>query len=172
MAQTEVLGPVWRLKQRQVYALLDRLEAESYLESVTEPQGNRPPRHILRLMRTDEAAFKQWVSEPVDQGRDFRQESMAKLYFARAEGPATVTALIDRQRTVCQRRLRGFPQQLAGIPPDRVLDRLVLQFRLGQMETILTWFDMCKTLLATVPVPHLGEAKRRMTTESVQKDRP
>lgn len=153
LAQTEVLGLVWRLKQRQVYALLDRLEAEGYVEGNTEPQGNRPPRRMLRLTSSGEAAFAQWLSQPVDHGRDFRQEFMAKLFFASAEGPARAAALIDRQRAVCQRRLDGFQQQLAGIPPDRVLDNLVLQFRLGQMETILAWLDTCATLLASAPAP-------------------
>jgi DNA-binding PadR family transcriptional regulator len=32
LSQTEVLGLVWRLKQRQVYALLERLEEENYVE--------------------------------------------------------------------------------------------------------------------------------------------
>ena len=134
--------------QRQLYALLERLEEEGYVAGAIEARGNRPPRRMLCLTGSGEAVFKQWLSQPVDHGRDFRQEFMAKLHFARAEGPATVTALIDCQRRVCQRRLDSFQQQLAGVPPDRVLDSLVLQFRIAQMATILTWLDTCTRMLA------------------------
>lgn len=147
LEQTEMLRLVWRLKQRQLYALLERLEAAGYLESTTELQENRPPRRMLHLTPSGATAFQHWLATPVEHGRDFRQEFMAKLYFARAEGSATVTALIDRQRAVCQRQLAIFQKQQDSIPPARVLDLLVLQFRLGQMQAILAWLDSCATLL-------------------------
>ena len=147
MAQTEVVGLVWRLKQRQLYALLEWLEAEGYVEGTTEPQGNRPPRRVLTLTPSGEARFCQWLGQPVDHGRDLRQEFMAKLYFAHLEGAATVNALIERQQQVCQRRLSGFQRQLATIPAERPLDRLVWQFRQDQMTMILQWLETCRTLL-------------------------
>src|SRR5689334_12879542 len=83
LEQTEMVGLVWRLKQRQLYALLERLEAEGYLASTTELQENRPPRRMLHLTPSGAAAFQRWLTLPVEHGRDFRQEFMVKLYFAR-----------------------------------------------------------------------------------------
>jgi PadR family transcriptional regulator AphA len=147
LAQTEVVGLVWHLKQRQLYALLERLEAEGYIKGTTEPQGNRPPRRVLALTASGEARFQQWLSQPVDHGRDFRQEFMAKLYFAHLQGAARVNTLIEQQRQVCQQQLSVFQRQLATIPPERPLDRLVWQFRQDQMVMILAWLETCRALL-------------------------
>jgi len=143
LEQTEMLGLVWRLKQRQLYALLERLEVEGYLESTTEMQENRPPRRMLHLTPSGAAAFQRWLTTPVEHGRDFRQEFMAKLYFARGEGPTTVTRLLDQQRATCQRWIMIFNRQLASTPAGRVLDALVFHFRIGQLEAILQWLDTC-----------------------------
>ena len=147
LAHTEVVGLVWHLKQRQLYALLERLEAEGYVEGTTEQRGNRPPRRVLNLTPSGEARFWQWLSQPVDHGRDFRQEFMAKLYFAHTEDAAAVNALIEQQRQVCQRRLSNFQRQLDAIPAERPLDRLVWQFRYDQMAMILQWLETCSSLL-------------------------
>jgi DNA-binding PadR family transcriptional regulator len=146
---TEVLNLIWRLKQRQVYALLERLEKAGYLVSTTEAQDNRPPKHMLQLTAAGKDALDRWLSSPVKHGRDFRQHFMAKLYFARQEGDAAVTFLIAQQRAVYQRQINGFQQQLAAIPSERELDRLVYHFRIDQLEMILAWLDLCSaTLLA------------------------
>jgi DNA-binding PadR family transcriptional regulator len=152
LEDTEVLSLIWRLKQRQVYALLERLEKEGYLVSSTEVQDSRPPKHMLQLTAEGKEALDLWLSMPVKHGRDFRQQFMAKLYFARQEGDAVVAVLIAQQRAVYQRQINGFKQQLAAVPPGRELDRLVYQFRISQLEMILAWLDLCgATLLAHEP---------------------
>ncbi|MBX3013752.1 MAG: PadR family transcriptional regulator [Caldilineaceae bacterium] len=147
LKQTEMLALVWRLKQRQLYALLERLEAEGYLAAMIEVQENRPPRRILYLTPSGAAAFHQWMTTPVDHGRDFRQEFMAKLYFAQATDAALATTLLQQQRKVYQAQVASFRARLALIPPDRHLDTLVFHFRIGQLEATLQWLDTCTALL-------------------------
>lgn len=108
LEQTEMLGLVWRLKQHQLYALLERLEGEGYVAATVEPQDNRPPRRMLHLTPSGAAAFRQWLTTPVAHGRDLRQEFMAKLYFARASSAGMVTTLIAQQRKVCQQQIAAF----------------------------------------------------------------
>ncbi|WP_129674260.1 PadR family transcriptional regulator [Candidatus Chloroploca sp. Khr17] len=153
LKQTAILHLVWHLKQRQTYALLDRLQAEGFLESTTLEQGRRPPRRMLRLTSHGMAAFQQWVTLPVEHGREFRQQFMAKLYFAQKEDPATVALLIARQIDACQGWLAEFQLQLGTIPASELLDRLVIQFRIGQLEAILIWLDQCATVLDPI-APH------------------
>jgi DNA-binding PadR family transcriptional regulator len=152
LATTEVLSLIWRLKQRQVYALLERLEEEGYLFGTTAAQEHRPPRHMLQLTAAGQAAFDEWLATPVKHGRDFRQHFMAKLFFARQEDDAVVALLIARQRTLYQRQIDSFKQQLATTPSMRELDMLVYQFRIRQLEMILGWLETCSaTLLASAP---------------------
>ena len=40
------------------------------------------PRKMLRLTPRGREAFAEWVRNPVEHGRDFRLEFLAKLYFA------------------------------------------------------------------------------------------
>jgi DNA-binding PadR family transcriptional regulator len=151
LEQAESLGLIWRLKQSQLYFLLNRLEEAGYLAGTLAPQENRPPRKVLRLTASGEAAFARWLTAPVEHGRDFRQEFMAKLFFAQQESPATLAALIERQRHACREWIAELEIQRAALGPARAYDDLVLRFRIGQLAAILSWLDTCTaTLLAPV----------------------
>jgi PadR family transcriptional regulator, regulatory protein AphA len=145
--RTEVLRLVWQIKQSQLYALLERLSKAGYLTSRVEAQGNRPPRNILHLTPSGESAYLRWMVEPVRHGRDFRQEFMAKLYFARLESQAVVADLLKQQQDTCDELRARLQQQLAALPIDKVMDRLVVQFRIEQMTAILAWLGTCETTL-------------------------
>jgi DNA-binding PadR family transcriptional regulator len=136
------LGLVWRIKQSLVYVLLEKLEAEGYLTTSTEPQGNRPPRKLRHITPAGRAAFERWLHSPVEHGRDFRQEFLAKVFFAqRADDPRVLAQLVARQRAACQQWLADLQQQLAAA--EAPFAALVLQFRIGQIESILHWLDAC-----------------------------
>jgi PadR family transcriptional regulator, regulatory protein AphA len=147
MLQAEALGLVWHLKQGHLYALLAKLEESGYLASTTELQGTRPPRKMLSLTAEGRKAFNEWVETPVQHGRDFRVEFLAKLFFAGREGPGAVTALISRQRGECSLWIVDLRREISVLDPVRRYDRLVLQFRLSQLEAIQTWLDKCEETL-------------------------
>lgn len=143
LQQSEKLGLVWHLKQSQLYALLTRLEDAGYLASVTETQGVRPPRKMLHLTTEGRAAFEEWVTSPVEHGRDFRLEFLAKLFFARQQGPQAVAALVAGQRRACNAWLRGLHTEAAAHKPHSY-QWLVLQFRIGQMNAVVDWLALCE----------------------------
>jgi DNA-binding PadR family transcriptional regulator len=149
LAHGEPLARVWRLKQSHLYALLGKLEAAAYLQGTTEPQGTRPPRRVLRLTTAGETAFLAWAGAPVRHGRDFRLEFLAKLYFAERAGQASVAELIAIQKAECERWLGGLRTQAAQLTPAQRFDRLVLEFRISQIEATLTWLDRCLSLGGT-----------------------
>src|SRR5207249_6259414 len=84
-----------------------------------------------------------WQSTPVTHGRDFRLEFLAKLYFADESGPKTVTRLISEQKSTSLAWLADLRALAEAIPSTRRYDWLVLQFRINQIEAILTWLDTC-----------------------------
>lgn len=143
LAQGEPLARVWRLKLSHLYALLGKLAAIGYLQGTTQAQGARPPRRVLRLTPEGEAAFAAWVASPVRHGRDFRLEFLAKLRFADRTGPEAVAELVIRQRTECERWLVPLRTQAAQLTPPQRFDRLVLEFRISQIEAVLGWLDRC-----------------------------
>lgn len=139
----EPLGHIWQLKQSHLYALLARLEEQGLVAGATELRGVRPPRRMLALTAEGMAVYTAWVTAPVQHGRDFRLEFLAKLACAASEGQSTVAALIARQRATCAAWLRDLRERIAAVPGNHPYDRLVLDFRVGQIEAILTWLDRC-----------------------------
>jgi DNA-binding PadR family transcriptional regulator len=148
LQEARALGLVWHLKQSQLYALLARLEDAGYLAGNTEPQGTRPPRKVLHVTPDGRAAFWHWLGTPVAHGRDFRQEFLAKLFFAQAEDPHTMADLLERQRHECRRWLAELREEQAERGSEPPFDTLVLQFRISQIDAILCWLDTCAAMLA------------------------
>lgn len=147
----ETLGMVWRLKQGSLYASLAKLEDAGCVTSTLESHGSRPPRKMLRLTEYGRQAFAEWLANPVEHGRDFRLEFLAKLYFAAQAGPEAAGALIIKQRRTSRDWLSDIERQVDRIPDERAFERLVLQFRLGQIEAILSWLDICEHGLVLQP---------------------
>ncbi len=139
----ELLGHIWQLKQSHLYALLARLEEQGLIAGVTELQGARPPRRMLALTDAGMAAYIAWVTTPVQHGRDFRLEFLAKLACAASEGQSTVATLIATQRETCATWLRDLHERIVALPNQPPYDRLVLEFRAGQIAAILSWLERC-----------------------------
>lgn len=151
LLRAEALGLVWHLKQSLVYLMLERLEEADYVSVVLASQGSRPPRKILHLTPSGQAAFAHWLVAPVAHGRDFRLEFLAKLYFASQDDPASAATLIAGQQQACRDWLIELRAQADTLNDARHYDWLVLQFRIGQIEAILAWLDICAT--TGIPVP-------------------
>jgi DNA-binding PadR family transcriptional regulator len=145
------LGLVWRLKQSQLYALLTKLEQWGHISATLEPQDARPPRKVLQLTVAGRKAFREWLQAPVPQGRHMRMEFMAKLHFARQLEPAVTATLIEGQRNICREWLAALQHQADALSAERPFEWLVYQFRIGQVEAMANWLDVCEqALVATV----------------------
>ncbi len=146
------LGLVWRLKQSQMYALLAKLEQAGYVEAPLEPQDARPPRKVFALTAAGQQAFLDWLAQPVPRGHRLRLDFLAKLYFARLEGPAVAQRLIERQHAACRQWLVQQQHEADSVRHTQPYDSLVHEFRVGQIEAMLAWLDICtETLLHATP---------------------
>lgn len=138
------LGLVWRLKQSQLYALLAKLEEEDYIRPELHSQGNRPTRRVYQLTGRGQTAFLDWVNTPVPVARRIRQEFMAKLYFARQEGPETAIQLIRAQQDVCQDSIERQKDLLPDPPDSESQVWLICQYRIHHLQAILEWLKLCE----------------------------
>src|SRR5258706_7246757 len=82
--------------------MLERLEPDGSIAGRQQAQDTRPPRRIFHLTAAGRRAFREWLSRPVSHGREIPLEFMAKLYFARREGPEWVSQLIALQQAECR----------------------------------------------------------------------
>ncbi len=151
LSDHEGLGNVWRLKQSQLYALLSKLENRGYLRSVKEPQTGRPDRKVYHLTEEGRTAFQEWIQRPVERGRSFRMEFLAKLYFAREESDAAIRGLLERQRQACKQWMTWQEKRAASVQETRPYEWLVYRFRIGQVQGMLDWLDACEGLLIPPP---------------------
>jgi PadR family transcriptional regulator AphA len=142
------LGLVWHMKQSQLYALLTKLEREGYVATNIEYQDARPPRKMFELTDAGRHAFRDWIQQPVEQGRKLRLDFLAKLYFAQFEGPEMAAQLIERQRAVCHTWLGQQEEETEALRHSQPYDWLVHKFRLGQIEAMLAWLDTCQEALS------------------------
>ncbi len=163
LSAPEGLGLVWRLKQSQVYALLGRLESRGYVTSTLEANPPRPPRKVFSLTAEGQAAFGEWLSHPVEHGREFRVTFLAKLYFAQREGPEAVRTLLDGQEAACAAWLARQRAQMEGLRERQPYEWLVRSFRAGQIQAMLAWIETCRAVLLGGP-----EDATTQTTQEVE----
>jgi len=147
------LGLVWHLKQSRLYALLTKLEEQGYVTTTLEPQDSRPPRKVFELTDLGRQAFLDWVQRPVERGRRFRLDFLAKLYFSQREGPQTAHKLVEQQRLACQSWLAEQQAQAEGLHDAQPYDWLVHEFRINQTKAMLNWLDTCQQTLSTAVNP-------------------
>ncbi|MGW8250894.1 MAG: PadR family transcriptional regulator, partial [Anaerolineales bacterium] len=136
-------GLVWRLKQAQLYALLGKLEENGLLLSTLQAQETRPTRRVYRLTDKGERTYEDWLSSPVSNPRQIRQEFMVKLYFAKREPQPPLRALIDSQLSVCERWLESHERQFKNAT-EGSFRWTVTAYRLGQIQATQAWLVQLK----------------------------
>jgi len=141
MRAPDGIGLVWHIKPGRLYALLVKLEERGWLES-TPAVDTQPMRKVFRINADGRHAFAAWMNNPVEHGREMRQEFLAKLYFARLAGKENEAALVGWQRTECQRWLDGMLLQ-ENAPGSTVFSRTVQRFRILQVEAKLQFLSEC-----------------------------
>lgn len=140
------LGRAWYAGMSQVYALLKRLEAAGKVVATAEQQDKRPTRHIYSITPKGRQAFRQWVHEPLKRMRDLRLEFLAKLFFIRELALSGSDELIEKQMDVFQEQLHNIKRRDERCREE--FERLVLRFRIGQIEAVLSWLRDCKRELS------------------------
>ncbi len=153
LAEVDGLGLVWRPKQSQLYALLNKLEADGLLAATLAYQETRPPRKLFHLTLSGTETFLAWVQTPVDHGRQFRLEFLGKLYFARREGTDAAANLLQRQKIVCQTWFDREQSSLNQVSPEHSFAYLVHTFRQGQIQAMLDWLAQCEQRLLVPSSP-------------------
>ncbi len=151
LGSIEEVSLVWHIKQSQLYALLDKLAVAGRLIATVVPGEAHLQRKEYALTETGRRAFLAWRSSPVEHGRDMRQEFLAKLYFALRAEPEVALRLVAAQRDACQTWRVGFQQSLAQAKAGPPYERLVLEFRLAQVEAMLKWLATCEGELERRP---------------------
>jgi DNA-binding PadR family transcriptional regulator len=141
------LGQVWHISQSQVYNILNRLEAQGYVTATVKKQAHLPDRRLFRLTAAGRRRFDAWFQAPATASvKTIRVEFMTRLYFAQRLSPETVPGLIEAQAAEVRAGLERLKATLDDHPPEQVFNRLSLEFRLRQLQSVLNWLADCRAL--------------------------
>jgi DNA-binding PadR family transcriptional regulator len=152
------LGPIWYAGRSQVYALLKRLEAADEVFSKLKQQNLRPAKKIYSITDKGRKTFQDWLQKPVEKIRDLRIEFLAKLFFIKELRLAGMPELIEKQIQICQEQLESLRKQDETVADE--FRRLVLSFRIGQINAILAWLRECLQAFHATPEKGKPEDER------------
>ncbi len=134
----KALCMIWTVKPGALYAALEKLEQLGYLCAAVECGSAAPQRKKFAVTPAGEQAFFDWMTTPLDAARDFRQDFLARLYFAADIPPPDFACLVERQKQTA----RGWQARLqAQMPGSQGFTHHVLRFRIHQVQAILDWLD-------------------------------
>jgi DNA-binding PadR family transcriptional regulator len=135
------LGRVWRIGLSQLYAQLKQLEEAGLVTAQVEPQPNRPARKVYHLTADGRQAFLEWLHQPTPYLGHIRFEFLARVYFFRLLELPGLPEFVAEQKTICRERVETLTR--AASETNDPFARLVLEFRLGQLEASIRWLDRC-----------------------------
>jgi DNA-binding PadR family transcriptional regulator len=145
---TAELGQVWHVSQSQVYNILNRLEAQGFIAATVQAQAKLPARRRLRLTSAGRQRFDQWLCATTGSSvRAIRVEFTTRLYFAYALDLALARRLLVEQAAETRAGLDRLTALLADLPSDQTFNRLGLELRIRQLESILVWLADCRRAL-------------------------
>lgn len=141
------LGYVWHLSQSQAYAILKRLEAQGDIAAEEIPQEKLPSRQLLHMTSKGRKRFLEWLETSSGAStRAIRLELITRLYFLRLYMPEKVEQAFDRQREEAKKHLDRLEKLRAALPSEQIYNRMGLELRLKQLESVLEWLDECKKI--------------------------
>jgi DNA-binding PadR family transcriptional regulator len=105
----QAVGDQWGgLNIGHLYQILDRLSRDGLIDSQRQPQQVKPDRVVHRLTPAGRAELDRWLSEPAIPARGYRDDFFLKIMAAvRSGDPATLPAVLSRQRTYLLRQLHA-----------------------------------------------------------------
>jgi DNA-binding PadR family transcriptional regulator len=141
------LGQIWHISLSQTYNILNRLEAQGYIQGELQTQEKLPARRYFHLTDLGRDRFDNWLNSSTGISvRHIRVEFITRLYFASKYGSDKVDALINCQLEDIQNGLVRLQRMLDDLTLEHVFNRLGLELRINQLNAIRDWLDKCRTL--------------------------
>ncbi|MCK4899741.1 MAG: helix-turn-helix transcriptional regulator [Anaerolineales bacterium] len=149
---TTELGQVWHLSQSQIYSILNRLERKGYIQGTLQEQDKLPAKRLFVLTKSGKRRFKEWLSAPSrSSARAIRVEFITRLYFAYDQEPRKALQLVEAQIVDTRARLQELETLQSSQPTDLIFNRMGLDLRIRQLNSILGWLTSCQETLASSP---------------------
>ena len=139
IGERQGIGLIWRIKQSHLYALLDKLEKDGLLVSKIFSGDAFPARKEFQITELGRNNFKDWLTSPVQHGRDMRQEFLAKLFFIIDDHRGLKHNLIQQQISVCSEWIAKLEEEDLEQVNQFPYARIIQNYRISQIQAMLDW---------------------------------
>lgn len=147
---SDALGPLWPLREAQIYNNLRILEREGLVvldeQDLQRDGAERKPFCVTDAGR---AALTAWLESPVRESRKLKDDFYLKLSILAATGSESrLWNLLWQQREVLLRRLRELePALTLAEAGGEALNAALLEGAILHTEADLAWLDRCQERL-------------------------
>lgn len=126
-----------QVKRPTAYYVLNKMQADGWVEETEEQEGNRPPRRIYSITPAGEAAFQELL-----------RQNLASYELAQFTGDVGLAFLgevpiEERLALLRQRRdvIQGYLEQTLAIPLHPGSLQLTIEHQIRHLTAELTWLD-------------------------------
>jgi len=138
------LGQVWHISLSQAYNILNRLESQGFIVAEVLQQEKLPDRKLFSLTSKGQERFECWLnSTSLTSVRTIRLEFLTRLYFAQSRGAEFSHQIINTQLSEVHAGLERLRKAFHEIPGDQLINRLSIDLRSRQLESIAIWLENC-----------------------------
>ncbi|MGD8406362.1 MAG: PadR family transcriptional regulator [Anaerolineales bacterium] len=123
------------LKKPTAYYLLDKMDADGWLITETEQEGNRPPRRIYRLTPKGEEAFQRLLRENLAHYDPVNFPGDMGLAFLDSLDADEALTLLTQQKQELETRL----QEIQDVPVHQGSLQLVFSHQKRHLQAELDW---------------------------------
>jgi DNA-binding PadR family transcriptional regulator len=153
----EHLGEIWHTNLSQTYNILNRLEAQGFIQGTTLEQENRPAKRWFHLTAAGKERFEAWLSSlSACSVHAVRVDFLTKLFFLHGRNPAGAVKLIEAQAQALQdqvARLRSRLGQADSLLEAPAFNRMGLIMRIRQLELLIESLNDCKRHICRALIP-------------------
>jgi DNA-binding PadR family transcriptional regulator len=130
---------IWYLKQSQFYGFLERLFHEGFLSQTMIEGDQYPNRKQFTITEPGLQQLEEWIINPVNRGREMRQEFIAKLFITQNFYKDKIGLLVDNQKRVCNKWIEN--QEIFLIKEQDQFQILLIDYRKKQIQAMLEWLE-------------------------------
>jgi PadR family transcriptional regulator AphA len=174
----EAVGFVWQAELSQIYRELGLLEREGLVNSVIEPQSERPNKRMYSITEAGRNDFTSWLTKVPDVlAMPKRDEMMLRLFFGSVAGDQVVRQefelFLSQMRGLRESLLQ--PSRIAERHPNNPLmaraDRACREDRycgfikkraLMAAETAIRWAESCLSEIGSGRAPDEGSIQKEL----------
>jgi DNA-binding PadR family transcriptional regulator len=149
------LGQVWHVSLSQVYSILNRLENNGYITGTVQEQDKLPNRRRFRLTTPGRRHFETWLHATSGcSTRAIRLEFTTRLFFIQLLNPPGLHDLVEAQVAETRNCLTHLQAMLGDLPAEQKFNRLGLELRIRQLNSVIDWMLECEQVLQPNAAPN------------------